>query len=143
MRISYEIRIIASMKNKSDFDNWNILKQQTDCFDSKNFKKGEVYWCRLGVNIGIEMDGKGVEYLRPVIILKTFSRECLLVAPITTKNREGSWYYKIKILDEDRVVVLNQIRTIDSKRLVRDSLCQLSNRKIRKIVRRYKILISS
>jgi mRNA-degrading endonuclease toxin of MazEF toxin-antitoxin module len=131
------------MKTEADFNNWNIIKKETDSFGSKNFKHGEVYWCRLGVNIGVEIDGKGQEYLRPIIVLKKFSNECLLAAPITTKLHVGNWYYKIKIQDKDCEVVLIQIKLIDSKRLTQKSICQLSNRKIRKILRRYKILIST
>lgn len=131
------------MKIETDFDNWNFIKKEIDRSGSKNFKHGEVYWCRFGVNIGVEIDGKGPEYLRPIIVLKKFSNECLLAAPITTKSHAGNWYYKIRIQEKDCEVVLIQIKLIDSKRLTQKSICQLSNRKIRKILRRYKILIST
>ncbi len=42
-----------------DFDGWNKEKQK---IHGKNetlfFNEGEIWWCALGVNIDIEMDGK-------------------------------------------------------------------------------------
>jgi mRNA-degrading endonuclease toxin of MazEF toxin-antitoxin module len=40
-----------------------------------------------------------------------------LVAPTTTQQREGSWHVHVRMQDEDEYVCLNQMRTIDHRRL--------------------------
>ena len=39
----------------------------------KNFSEREVWFLKIGVNVGYEQDGNGKEYLRPAIILKKFN----------------------------------------------------------------------
>ena len=41
----------------------------------------------------------------------------VLVLPLTTKNKKGSWYIEISKKGRRQVAVLSQIRTIDGKRL--------------------------
>ena len=45
-----------------DFDSWNEAKKGLDSYDVfLPIKEGEVWWCSIGMNIGIEMCGKGQE----------------------------------------------------------------------------------
>jgi hypothetical protein len=56
-----------------DFDTWNVKKKQLDAQQSDAilfFKEGEVWWVHFGLNIGFEMNGKGNEFTRPVLIIK-------------------------------------------------------------------------
>ena len=39
------------------------------------FKEGEIWWCRIGMNIGHETYGKGASFSRPVLIFKKFSND--------------------------------------------------------------------
>src|ERR1700731_1059849 len=58
---------------ENDFDRWNRIKKATDAADEAArlyFREGEIWWVRLGKNIGYETDGKSREFTRPVIILK-------------------------------------------------------------------------
>ena len=55
------------------FDRWNEIKKATDAADEAArlyFREGEMWWVRLGHNIGYEANGKSREFTRPVIILK-------------------------------------------------------------------------
>ncbi len=42
-------------------------------------KTGAVHWCYAGVNVGSEEDGKGDNFTRPALILKTFGDRLVLV----------------------------------------------------------------
>jgi hypothetical protein len=54
-----------------DFDGWNNEKQRINKTDKKRFfKEREIWWCALGINIGVEIDGKNGAYERPVLIFK-------------------------------------------------------------------------
>lgn len=105
---------------KKDFQKWHKLKSRIHEDSSRLFyHEREIWWCALGVNIGFEMDGKGGKYVRPVLILKGFSREVCLVVPLTTKPKEGKYYYEISLGDSvKRKIVLSQIKLIDTKRLL-------------------------
>ena len=58
-----------------DFEEWNKIKKEIELSDYiPYFDIGEIWWCALGVNIGVEVDGKGNDYLRPVLILKKYNQ---------------------------------------------------------------------
>jgi mRNA interferase MazF len=104
---------------KKDFVNWHKKKEN---IDNKNdrvyFHEREVWWCRIGVNVGYEQDGKGNNFTRPVLIIKGFSKEVFLCVPITTKEKSGKYYYNIDLGDNmQRKIIMSQIRLLDSKRL--------------------------
>lgn len=103
-----------------DFDNWNLDKKNINCRDyNKLYKKRDVWWCNLGVNIGYEQDGTGSNYDRPVLILKDFNDKVCLVLPLTTSNKNNMYYIDIgHINGEKSKAIISQIRLIDTKRLV-------------------------
>ncbi len=52
----------------NDFDRWNGIKKATDATDESArpyFREGEIWWVRLGKNIGYETDGKSREFTPP------------------------------------------------------------------------------
>lgn len=123
-----------------DFDRWNKTKKKISSKQHFPVKLGDVHWCSLGLNIGFEQDGDNENFQRPVIILKKFSSSFVLVAPITTRNHVGDWYLDINILNQRRLVILNQIKPVDTKRL-NFSFCEISNKERLKILNFYIELI--
>jgi mRNA interferase MazF len=81
------------------------------------FKEGEVWWCALGENIGIEINGKGSMFSRPVLVYKKFSKDGFLGIPLSTKDRSGSWYVKISFQGKESTVNLSQIRAFSASRM--------------------------
>src|ERR1017187_10345231 len=82
---------------EKDFDRWNRIKKATDAADEAArlyFREGEIWWVRLGKNIGYETDGKSREFTRPVIILKKYNQYSFLALPLTTasKPNRGRWH---------------------------------------------------
>ena len=101
-----------------DFDKWNILKKN---IDNKKinlyFKEREIWFCYFGCNVGFEQDGKGDNFLRPVLILKKFNKNLFLGIPLTSKIKENKFYYKIILNNKKQCLILSQIKIIDIKRL--------------------------
>ena len=94
------------------------MKKITDKVDRILVNEGEVFWCRFGLNIGNEEDGKGENFRRPVLVLKKFSNEIFLGVPLTTKNKFGTWYFNFNCIDGiQRQAILSQAKTFDVKRL--------------------------
>lgn len=102
---------------KKDFDNWNKIKQKTD--EQKNIfipRTGEVCICSLGVNIGFESNGKNKNFVRPVLVIKSYRKSGAIVLPLTSKYKDDIFHFK---LDAYSFVKLSQIRFMDIKRFKR------------------------
>ena len=104
-----------------DFDNWNNFKKRIDTNHPRPlFKEGEVWWCHLGANVGVEIDGKDSTFVRPVVIVRKFNRYSFYGLPLTTQFEEGhSFYHIFEFNDRRQAANLTQMRLIDSKRLQR------------------------
>lgn len=104
---------------EKDFFQWHKEKQKIHDGNERLFyHEREVRWCSLGFNIGFESDGKGEKYVRPVLIVKGFSREVCVCVPLTTKPKKGIFYHEVNLADGiKRTAMLSQIRLIDTKRL--------------------------
>ncbi len=113
-----------------DFDGWNQFK--------KNLEKNqrlvyahprEVWWCSLGVNLGVEIDGKNNNYERPGVVVKVHNKHSLVILPTTTEFKDDPFHFEIKVLARGKQVgflgqrsvwvKLTQARTISNKRLLR------------------------
>jgi mRNA interferase MazF len=104
-----------------DFDGWNIEKKKIDFYiNSLIFYEREVWWSRLGLNIGVEIDGRHEFFLRPVIVIRKFNKDMALVMPTTTQDKASKYYFRVLGADNKAYnACLSQIRVISSKRLLR------------------------
>jgi len=75
------------MEEIDKFDKWNEVKKRAH-FAKRNvsFKEREIFWTRIGYNIGSEEYGKGNEFQRPVIIIKKISKDLFAL----TKHLENT-----------------------------------------------------
>lgn len=81
------------------------------------FKDGELWWCRVGMNIGVEIYGKGKQFIRPVLVFKKLNEESFIGIPLTSQHKEGSWFTPVHCGGIEAIVILAQVRTLDSHRL--------------------------
>ncbi len=81
------------------------------------FKEGELWWCYLGENVGAEVNGKGVQFTRPVLIFRKYDRYSFFAIPLTTKNKNGTWYCSFTHNGKFQNTQLAQGRVVSSKRL--------------------------
>lgn len=105
---------------KKDFKKWHSKKILVN--EIKNtpfFHEREIWFCFLGANVGFEQDGKGEDFLRPVLIVRKFSKETFWAIPLTkTKKKDRPYYYSFSFVKEiESVAVLSQLRLIDARRL--------------------------
>ena len=102
-----------------DFKKWH--NEKSNIHEHKNrvfFHEREVWFAALGANIGFEQDGKGEEFLRPVVVVKKFNNEVLWGIPTTKKDKKGKYYFKFLYKEkESTTAILSQLRLVDSKRL--------------------------
>ena len=105
------------MKYKKDFDTWNIRKKKLNITEQEDFfYEREIWWCSIGVNVGSEQDGKNELFERPIIIIKKFSKDLVWAIPLTRSSGNPKYTY---CLEKDSFVVLSQLKTLSSKRLLR------------------------
>ena len=128
-----------------DFNHWNKIKKSLDGQEREVFGyPREVWWCSIGLNIGAEIDGKNDNFERPVIIMKVYNKETMLVLPTTGRERKDKFHFAIQVDAKDAqtgefykrtvYVKLTQARVISNKRLLRkvDVIGEEDFRKIQK-----------
>lgn len=81
------------------------------------FKEGEIWWCIVGENVGIEINGKGETFTRPVLVYKKLSREGFLGIPLSTKIKDGSWYVSFLFQEKETCANLGQVRVFSTARI--------------------------
>jgi mRNA interferase MazF len=100
------------------------------------FHEGEIWWCSIGMNIGVEIYGKGGGFTRPVLVLKKSSANSFLGLPITSRRKDGSWHFPLHCSGCGGSVVLNQARTFDACRL-RRKITDLEDDNLQNIIRAF------
>ena len=122
-------------KDAKDFDGWNTRKKNINQkAKPKNTKRGEVWWCEIGVNIDREQDG-GKTFERPILVLHRINYFLVLIAPLTSqvKNPESHFYHKLKTAKVKSTVLISQIRVISTKRL-RRQIEKINNDEFKEII---------
>ena len=100
------------------FTDWIKLKEKMDREAREPIiKEGEVWWCGIGANVGVEISGKGNRFSRPVVILKKLSKFGFMGVPLTTQEKTGSWYVPFEFLGVKEFAAICQSRVISVSRL--------------------------
>jgi len=136
-------------KFTKDFDAWNLVKRKLDSIQlvpqfrngemqlDPKFHAREIWWCRVGINIGAEICGKGDEFTRPVLIIKKASTTTFVGLTLTTKLKERYDYHRITFLDgQQSDVQLTSVRTLDIRRL-RQQIEKLSEPVFAKVLKAF------
>jgi len=101
---------------EKDFDRWNKLKKAINASEASErvyFHEGDIWWVRLGVNVGFEIDGKHKQFARPVIVLKKYNQYSFLALPLSTATRVNRWRVAIgDVAGKEAVAVLSQLRNL-------------------------------
>ena len=102
-----------------NFLDWFIIKPKLDKSNHQPplVEEGNIWWCKIGENIGTEISGKGREYTRPVIIYKKLSKFTFMVIPLSTKIKTGSWFVEFTHDKIKTVACLHRIRVVDYRRM--------------------------
>lgn len=104
------------------FDAWNEEKKRLDTGEkSDNFfyHEREVWWCSIGLNVGVEADGKNTSFERPVLVFRKFNKHMFWGIPLTGSEKQGEFYLQVQHEKGESYAALSQLRTWSSKRLLR------------------------
>lgn len=119
--VEYGIRFFLKEEDitNKDFDVWNVKKKCAEKEKSRLYTVREVWWCRLGINIGSEQDGHGAEFLRPTVIVRGFGASICMIIPLTTSIHQHPLRVNVgEIQGKKASAILSQIRVVDTRRLV-------------------------
>jgi len=107
------------MKYIKSFDKCNLKKKILDEKDAPNPKTRDIWWAYTGLNIGNEQNGGNKSFQRPILILKKFNSKISLTLPLTSKDKQGIYYHKLKTAKKHSTIILSQIKLTSNKRLRR------------------------
>ncbi|WP_310441074.1 type II toxin-antitoxin system PemK/MazF family toxin [Sulfurimonas sp.] len=128
-----------------NFNKWNEVKKGVE---SENilvgFKNRDIFYMNMGKNIGYEQDGKGENFVRPVVIVKGFNKDIFFGIPLSTKLKEGKFYYQFSFKKQDEITtniaLLSQMRLFSTKRLL-NKIGVISVEDFQKLKEKFKVLI--
>ena len=105
------------------YNKWNKVKKEIASEKIfVGFKNRDIFYMKMGKNIGFEQDGKGNNFVRPVVIVKGFNKEMFLGIPLSTKIKDGRFYYRFEFNKKDEIIeniaLLSQVRLFSTKRLL-------------------------
>jgi len=80
----------------------------------------------MGENLGFEQNGKGENFVRPVIVFKKFNRNMFLGIPLSSQVKDGSYFFKFEfdkrskhgVVVSKNIAILVQMRLYSNKRLL-------------------------
>ena len=73
-------------------------------------------------NVGVEINGKGLKFARPVVVFKKLSEYGFIGIPLTTKDHTGvapDWYVHFRFGGKDEYAALHQVESVSVYRLYR------------------------
>ena len=110
--------------NNKRFEQWSIEKQAIHYAEDKEFfvNVREIWYTKMGQNIGYEENGKG-DFQRPVLVIQKVGNLFFTVA-LTTKGKEKNrFYHKIQGVElhnpkykDSSYAILSQVKVMDKKR---------------------------
>lgn len=117
------------------FNNW--IKLKFNLHQRKNnrppfFNERDVWWCQFGQNVGDEENGKGDNFMRPVVVLKKFNRNICLVAPTSRQIKDNKYYFQLEYNNQAVSVLISHLRTVDTKRF-KNKIARLSPQDFEKL----------
>ena len=106
-----------------DYAGWFIIKSEVQSRKSiPDFKEGQIWWCAVGENVGVEINGKGAKFERPMIVFRKLSKYGFIGIPLTTQDHTAKapdWYVHFRFKNKDEYAALHQIESVSVYRLYR------------------------
>jgi len=142
MIVDVSKRETETLKEENVFNIWNTKKQLIQKeIKKRSFEERDIVYIKMGKNIGFEQDGKGEDFLRPVIVYKKFNNEQFIGFALTSKKKIGKFYIEITHNNKVSYIILSQIRTYSSKR-ISHKIGKVSKLKMKEIFDKFTKLIT-
>ena len=102
------------------FRAWHKLKVKINLISSlpAGYKERDIWWVSVGHNVGVEEDGKGLNFNRPVLIVKGFNKYLFWGIPLSTTKKSGKYYHQFVVNGVVSTALLSQLRVFDTRRLM-------------------------
>lgn len=105
-------------EKEKQLSKWNKVKLRTHGMEvPPMFSEREIWWCAVGENIDQEINGKGHNFARPVLVYRKLSKGQFLGIPLTTKEHIGNWFVPFRFHSKNNFACLNQVRSLSAKRM--------------------------
>ena len=130
-----------------ELDRWNEVKKITTLKDRRlTIKPREIFWLKIGQNIGSEEFGKGKDFLRPVIIIRQLTSDLFIGIPLTSTIKDNDYFHSFKYINKSNGLTENsamilQFRTFSIKRLM-NKTGVISKKDFEKVIEKSKRLFS-
>ena len=105
-------------KNEDIYNLWNENKKDISKNNSLiKFQQFQIIFMKIGINIGFEQDGKGKDFLRPVLVYKKFNNKIFLGIPLTSKENNDKFHFEFEYKKGVKsYAILSQIKLFDIRR---------------------------
>lgn len=102
------------------FRAWNKLKVKINISTDvpAGYKERDIWWASIGHNVGVEEDGKGETFNRPVLVVRGFSKYQFWGVPLSTTKKTGKYYHPFMVNGVVSTALLSQLRVFDTRRLI-------------------------
>lgn len=109
----------------TEYNAWNEIKKNTQRGNrTLTIKPRDIFWAKIGHNLGHEEFGKGDNFSRPVIIIKSLTRDLFIGIPLTSTVKPDSDYFhgfryrNYSRGEVDSTAMVLQLKTFSKKRLM-------------------------
>ncbi len=106
------------------FDKWNKVKKHTENNTRKlGIRPRDIFWAKIGQNVGSEEYGKDKNFARPVIIIRKLTHDLFIGIPLTSTIKNNDYFHSFEYnnksngLTENSAMIL-QVRAYSVKRLM-------------------------
>jgi mRNA interferase MazF len=104
------------------FEKWHNVKKSIHQSKRKlGIKPREIFWVKIGQNIGDEEYGKGEVFSRPVIVVRQLTHDLFIGVPTTTTIKDNDYFqsftFETKKGTSHNSAMLLQVRTFSKKRV--------------------------
>jgi len=99
------------------YDNWNKVKKSTQQNKRKlGIKPREIFWAKIGQNLGDEEYGKGKDFVRPLIIIRQLTGDLFIGVPTTTSQKDNNdYFHNISYIDKTNQSVNSSAMILQQK----------------------------
>jgi mRNA interferase MazF len=106
------------------FDKWNKVKKHAEGNTRKlGIRARDIFWAKIGQNVGSEEYGKDKNFARPVIIVRKLTSDLFIGIPLTSTIKSNDYFHSFEYnnksngLTENSAMIL-QVRAYSIKRLM-------------------------
>ena len=107
-----------------NIDKWNEVKKQIEQSKRKlGIKPREIFWVKIGQNIGDEEYGKDKNFARPVIIINKLTNGLFVGVPLTSTIKNNDYFHTFEYTNKQNGLTTNsamilQLKVFSTKRVM-------------------------